>query len=348
LATIDDVAKKAGVSKSSVSRVLNGNFEYMSEKMKSKILTAIKELNYSPNSLAQSLKNKSTKVIGIILSDISNPFWSEVLKGAQDEANRNKYGLMVSSSNEDTELEKDNILMLKTRQVDGIVVNTTGTNNDLFLSLLEEKFPLVLLDRFSEGMKADSVTVNNVNGAKQAVQSLISIGHERIGILLNPLGNKSPRVERLEGYKLALKENGLPIDEELIKICDSSRGSGVQATEELLSLSNPPTALFTTNEMLNIEVLSGIKRCGLRVPEDVSVFGYDDFPWIPFLDPPLSTVAQPAYEMGVKAVALLIDKLKGETETKVFQLEPEIIIRSSCAPPKNKRAKELMENKQIK
>jgi DNA-binding LacI/PurR family transcriptional regulator len=347
MTTIDDVAKKAGVSKSSVSRVLNGNFEYMSEKMKTKILKAIEELNYSPNSLAQSLKNKTTKVIGIILSDISNPFWSEVLKGAQEEACRSGYGLMVSSSNEDSEVEKDNIMMLKTRQVDGIVVNTTGTNNELFKSLLEENFPFVLLDRLSGEMKADSVTVNNVNGAKQAVQSLINYGHERIAILLNPLGNKSPRVERLEGYKLAHKANGLHIDDSLIKICDPSNGSGAQAIEELLLQSDPPTAIFTTNETLNLEALSGIKKAGLRVPEDVSVFGYDDFPWIPFLDPPLSTVAQPAYEMGVKAVALLINKLKGESEIKILQLEPEIILRASCSPPKKFNMKELINNKNV-
>jgi DNA-binding LacI/PurR family transcriptional regulator len=333
--TIDDVAKKAGVSKSSVSRVLNGNFAYMSEEMKSKILSAIKEMNYSPNSLAQSLKTKVTKVIGIILSDISNPFWSEVLKGAQDEANRSGYGLMVSSSNEDPELEQSNILMLKSRQVDGIIVNTIGSIDLLFNDFIEEKYPFVLLDRLVGNMKADTVVVNNVMGARQAVEFLIDQGHRRIGIVLHPLGNKSPRIERLEGYKQAHINKGLPVDESLIKICRTVASGGVEITEELLSASDRPTAIFATNEKLNLEVLIGAKKKGLRVPTDVSIFGYDDFPWIPLLDPPLSTVAQPAYEMGAKAVALLIDKLQAtrETEPQIIQLEPKIMIRSSCSPP---------------
>lgn len=336
MTTIDDVAQRAGVSKSSVSRVLNGNFEYMSEEMKSKILTAIAELNYSPNSLAQSLKKKKTKVIGIILSDISNPFWAEILKGAQEEANRNGYGIMVSSSNEDPELERDNILMLKSRQVDGIIVNTIGNTNELFEEFIANKYPFVLLDRLAGDMQADTVVANNVNGAKQAIQYLIDQGHRRIGILLHPMNNKSPRIERLEGYKLALSMNGLPIDESLIKICDQHNGgSGIQATQELLSMPDRPTAIFTTNSRLNLEVLSGVKKAGFRVPTDVSIFGYDDFPWIPLLDPPLSTVAQPVYEMGVKAVALLIHKLESKKKTKpqIVQLEPKIIIRASCSSP---------------
>jgi DNA-binding LacI/PurR family transcriptional regulator len=337
MATIDDVAKRAGVSKSSVSRVLNGNFEYMSEQMKHKILAAIEEMNYSPNALAQSLKTKETKVIGIILSDISNPFWSEILKGAQDEANRSGYGLMVSSFNEDPELEKSNILMLKNRQVDGIIVNTSGNINHLFNEFIQEKYPFVLLDRLAGEIKADTVVVNNVNGAKQAVQYLIDQGHRRIGIVLYPLQNKSPRVERLEGYKLAHSLNDLPVDDSLIKFCEPVDGIAAQAAEELLSMPDRPTAIFSTNEKLNLEVLAGVKKAGFKVPEEVSIFGYDDFPWIPLLDPPLSTVAQPAYEMGVKAIALLIQKLqsKDKTTPQIIQLEPRIIIRSSCSSPQN-------------
>jgi DNA-binding LacI/PurR family transcriptional regulator len=337
MVTIDDVAKKAGVSKSSVSRVLNGNFRYMSEKMRRKILDAIEELNYTPNSLARSLKTKETRVIGIILSDISNPFWSEILKGAQDEANRQGYGLMVTSSNDNPELEKSNIMMLKSRQVEGIIVNTIGDIGELFRGFGGTECPLVLLDRTGEEVKADTVVVNNVNGARQAVEHLIGLGHRRIGILLNPLENKSPRIERLKGYRLAHEENGMTVDESLVKICSPYNGSGVKATEQLLALPDRPTAIFTTNERLNLEALAGVKKAGFSVPDQVSIFGYDDFPWVPLLDPPLSTVAQPAYEMGVTAVTLLLNRLKdkGETEMppQVVQLEPTVIIRNSCRPP---------------
>lgn len=339
MATIGDVAKRAGVSKSSVSRVLNGNYEYMSEETKQKIMQAIEEMNYSPNSLAQSLKKKKTQVIGIILSDISNPFWSEVLKGVQDECKRNGYALMVSTSEEDPEIERENVHLLRGRQVDGLIVNTTAGINDLYEELEKEGFPFVFLDRMTGGIKTDTVVVNNVSGAKQAIEYLIEQGHHRIGILLNPLENKSPRIERLEGYKLAHYMHNLPIDESLIKICDPQNGSGAKATEELLKMNNRPTAIFSTNEKLNLEALTGIKKSKLKVPTDVSLFGYDDFPWIPLLDPPLSTVAQPSFEMGVKAVALLMDRIKnGENhKTKMVQLQPEIRLRESCSPPKDPR-----------
>ncbi|GAX89820.1 LacI family DNA-binding transcriptional regulator [Effusibacillus lacus] len=335
MATIDDVAKKAGVSKSSVSRVLNGNFQYMSEDTKNRILDAIRELSYTPNSLAQSLKKKKTQTIGIILSDISNPFWSEVLKGVQDECMRNGYGLMVSSSGEDPDLEKENILMLKNKQVDGLIVNTTGHNSDLFENLTAEKFPFVFLDRLPDGTITDTVVVNNVLGARQAIQFLVDQGHKRIGILLYPIENKSPRIERLEGYKQALTANGIPIDESLVKICRQERGSGIEAVHEMLSLPDRPTAIFSTNTMLNLEVLTGVKKAGFKVPKDVSVIGYDDYPWVPLLDPPLSTVAQPAFEMGIQAAALLLNKMKAKRWKKpqIVQLDPELLIRDSCTPP---------------
>ncbi|GAE27738.1 transcriptional regulator [Halalkalibacter wakoensis JCM 9140] len=336
MVTINDVAKKAGVSKSSVSRVLNGNFEHMSEEMKNKILRAVKDLNYTPNSVAQSLKKKSTKTIGIILSDISNPFWSGVLKGVQSECMRNGYGLMVSSSFEDPSVEEENILTLRNKQVDGLIVNTTGRNTDLFNELVKEKYPFVFFDRFSNDLQTDTVIVNNILGAKKTIQYLIDQGHDRIAILLYPTENKSPRIDRLEGYKQALLENNFPIDESLIKICDETNGSGIEATKEVLKLSQRATAIFSTNTLLNLEVLMGAKKLGFKVPEDVSVFGYDDYPWVPLLDPPLNTVAQPAYEMGKKATALLIKKMKsGKVQkSKIIQLEPELMIRSSCMAPK--------------
>ncbi|ADC52294.1 regulatory protein, LacI (plasmid) [Alkalihalophilus pseudofirmus OF4] len=336
MATIKDVAERAGVSKSSVSRVLNENFEYMSDQMKNKILKAMDELNYTPNSLAQSLKKKTTKTIGIILSDISNPFWSGVLKGVQSECMRNEYELMVSSSSEDPSIEASNILNLKNKQVDGMIINTAGKNLELFDDLIKESYPFVFLDRLSEDLKADTVIVNNISGAKKSTEYLIDQGHKRIAILLYPLENRSPRIDRLEGYKQALKENNIPIDKDLIKICEHKSESGIKATQEVLKLEDRATAIFSTNTILNLEVLTGTRKLGMKIPEDVSVFGYDDYPWVPLLDPPLSTVSQPAYEMGVKAITLLFMRMEEKKERKpvIAQLEPELKIRSSCLPPK--------------
>lgn len=338
MTTINDVAKRAGVSKSSVSRVLNNNIEYMAEDTKNKILKAMKELDFVPNQVAQSLKKKTTKTIGIILSDISNPFWSEVLKGVQHECTNNGFSLMVSSSGEKPEIEEENILNLKNRLVDGIIVNTAGQNFNLFTKLIDEKYPIVFLDRFPQKMNVDTVIVNNILGAWRSIQYLIDQGHERIGIISYPINNKTPRIDRLEGYKKALIENEIFIDEDLIKICDQAPGSGVKATKDLLSLTKKPTAIFSTNTILNLEALIGIKESGFSVPSDISLIGYDDYPWVPLLDPPLSTVAQPAFEMGVEAANLVIQRVKNSDENlpKIVQLDPELIIRKSSAAPVNK------------
>jgi DNA-binding LacI/PurR family transcriptional regulator len=343
MTTIDDVAKKAGASKSSVSRVLNKNFEHMSEDMKQRILQVIKELNYTPNSLAQSLKTKKTQVIGIIISDISNPLWAEVLSGVQNECMKNGYSLMVSSSGEDPAVEAENVQILKNKQADGLIINTTGTNTDVLKALLDEKYPFVLLDRIPEDVLADAVIVDNILGATKALQFLIEQGHRRIAIFLYPTANKSPRIKRLEGYKQALLKHGLQVDESLIKICPQERGSGVAATLEVLSIKDRPTAIFSTHTFLNLEVITGVKKAGFKVPKDVSVIGYDDFPWVPLLDPPLSTVAQPAFEMGVNAAALLVNKIKSKRQKKsrIIQLEPKLIVRGSTCPPKRDQGGEV-------
>ncbi len=307
----------------------------MSEETKSKILNAMEKLNYSPNSVAQSLKKKKTKVVGILLSDISNPFWAEVLKGVQHECMKSGYALMVNSSGEDPNLEKDNVDILKSKQVDGLIINPTGMNTSLYKQLNDQEFPFVFLDRFPGEMMADTVIVNNVLGASRSIQHLINEGHRRIGIMLYPMENKSPRIDRLKGYKKALNDHGIPIDESLVKVCEQVRGEGVNATRQMLSLNNRPTAIFSTNSILNLEILAGVKEEKLRVPEDVSLIGYDDFPWVPLLDPPLSTVRQPAYKLGEKAAQTLIRRMeeKESSQKQIFQLEPELIIRNSSAPP---------------
>lgn len=335
MVTINDVAKRAGVSKSSVSRVLNGNYEYMSDDLKNRIINAMNELNYSPNLLAQGLKKKKTGVIGIILSDISNPFWSEVLKGVQAESSKYGYGLMVNNSNEDSDEEKENVSLLRSKQVDGLIINTTGKNTETYQTLLQDGYPFVFLDRVLNNLKADTVVVDNVFGANQAISYLIKQGHRRIAILSYPPENKSPREERLHGYRTTLKAHGIPVDEKLIKICEQEQGKGVEATKELLSLSNKPTAIFSTHAMLNLEILTGVIECNLQVPEDVSVLGYDDFAWVPLLNPPLTTVGQPAFELGAKAAKLLIERIekKRDEEAIVIQLDPQLIIRKSCTMP---------------
>ncbi|OLS40781.1 LacI family DNA-binding transcriptional regulator [Bacillus sp. MRMR6] len=330
MATIDDVAKKAGVSKSSVSRVLNNNYNHMSEEMKIKIQQAIQELNYKPNSVAQSLKKKETMVIGLVLADLA-PFWAEVIKGIQDEAMKNGYSLMVSDSSMNPSSEENNIDLLVSRQVDGLIINTINPNSMIFNQLKSEKIPFVFVNSRSEQIDEDLVVVDNTHGTIEALEYLIELGHKRIAIMLYPIENIMVRQERLDAYRKGLRQNNLPIDESLIKICKPEKDNGVETTLELLKMENRPTAFLSTNANLTLEVLKGVRMAGLHVPNDISVIGYDDFDWTPLLDPPLTTVAINGFDMGSKATNILIKKIKRKTKKKpeTLKIIPELIIRNS-------------------
>ncbi|TDF95951.1 LacI family DNA-binding transcriptional regulator [Paenibacillus piri] len=331
MTTIDDVAKLAGVSKSSVSRVINGNFQYMSEEMRGKIEQAIKELDYRPNSLAQSLKKKETKVIGLVVGDL-NSFWSVALRGVQEECMRSGYGLMVSESAWDPEKDLENIHMMKSKRVDGLIVSPIRQHKQVDELLTSLDIPYVFADSTWDEVVSDQVVTNTVAGAVEAMEHLIQLGHTRIGTILFTLEN-SVRRERLEGYKEALRKHGLPLDESLIKICKAGKGTGVEAVLELLNRPDRPTAIFSTNMHLTLDVLKGVRQAGLDVPGDISVVGYDDSEWAPLLDPPLTTVAVPAFQMGVKAASLLIQKLQSKKPKKPKKIEimPKLIIRHSAA-----------------
>jgi DNA-binding LacI/PurR family transcriptional regulator len=330
MTTIDDVAKLAGVSKSSVSRVINGNFQYMSEEMRGRIEGAIKELDYRPNSVAQSLKKKETKVIGLVVGDL-NSFWSEALRGVQEECMRNGYGLMVSESAWDPERDLANIHMMKSKRVDGLIVSPIRQHKLVDELLTSLNIPYVFADSTWDEIAADQVVTNTIAGASEAVEHLIELGHKRIATILFTPEN-SVRKERLEGYKRALLKHGLHLDESLIQICKAGKGNGVVAVTELLSRPDRPTAIFSTNMHLTLDVLKGVRLAGLDVPEDISVVGYDDSEWAPLLDPPLTTVAVPAFQMGVKAASLLIQKLQNKKakKPKTIEIMPKLVIRHSA------------------
>jgi DNA-binding LacI/PurR family transcriptional regulator len=332
MTSIIDVAKLAGVSISSVSRVINGNFQYMSNQMREKIEQAVKELDYQPNAVAQSLKKKETRVIGLVVGDL-NSFWSEALRGVQQECMKNGYGLMVSESAWDPARDIANIQMMKNKQVDGLIVSPISQQKNVSDLLSSLNFPFVFADSSWDDIVADQVVTNTVAGAVEAMEYLIKLGHRRIGTVLFPLEN-SVRKERLQGYKTALQQHGIPLDESLIQICKAGKGTGVEAVIRLLNMPNRPTAIFSTNMHLTLDVLKGVRLAGLDVPNDISVVGYDDSEWAPLLDPPLTTVAVPAFQMGVKAASLLIQQLRSTKpkKAKKFEIMPQLMIRHSASP----------------
>ena len=336
--TIDDVAKKAGVSKSTVSRILNGNYGQNTKETIDKVLKVIEELDYRPNALAKGLKAMKTNVIGIVLSNLQNPFWTKVLDGVEDTCKSQGYNLMICNSNEEAKTEEEHIRAFQMRQVDGMIIHPTIKNLTLYEQLKQDKFPFITINRKIYGQNFDMVVVDNIIGGKMAVEHLIKLGKRKIAIFLYPIDGISPRMERLTGYKDALNHAGITIEDELIQIVNEEPGSVRDAVKALLKSSNKPDAIFSTNNMMTLEVMEGIKELGLSIPDDVSIVGYDETVWSKHLDPPLTTVNQPAYKMGQLAAERLISLIESadtsERNTETISLVPNLIIRESCGMKK--------------
>lgn len=335
--TIADVAKHAGVSKSTVSRILNGNYGQNTQETIDKVLKVIKELDYRPNMLAQGLKSMKTNVIGIILSNLKNPFWARVLEGVEDTCRLNGYSLMICNSNEDPLLEEELVKGFQMKQVDGIIMNPTVKNDFLYKSLVEKQFPFVTINRKIFGLDVDLVTMDNVAGAVAGVEHLLRHGKKSIALFVYTPDNVSPRLDRIEGYKKALSNNAMKVEDSLIHIIEEKNGLVKETVKRILSDDqNRPDAIFSTNNMMTLEILEGIKEVGLNVPDDISLVGYDETVWSMHLNPPLTTVNQPSYEMGEIAAKRLIELIEkdGDKHPTTNILQPNLIVRESCGVKK--------------
>ena len=335
--TIADVAKKAGVSKSTVSRIINGNYEQNSKKTIESVLAVIKELDFRPNALAKGLKSNKTNVIGIVLSNLQNPFWANVLEGVEDTCRSNNFNLMICNSNEDPKLEEEHIRAFRMKQVDGIIINATLGNKDMYKEFVNEGFPFVTINRRIPELAIDSVIMDNVKGTKLAVEHLIQSGKKDIAFFVYPLKDISPRIERLEGYKEALLDNFIDVDKNLIRIVSEHKEAVKEEVRKLLNDRNVD-AIFSTNNMMTLYILEELKELGLKVPEDISLIGYDETVWSMHLNPPLTTVYQPSYAMGESAANKLIELINAKAgekpEPEIISLEPSLIIRESCGTKK--------------
>ncbi|MBS3736797.1 MAG: LacI family DNA-binding transcriptional regulator [Candidatus Bipolaricaulota bacterium] len=330
MATIEDVAEKAGVSKSTVSHVINET-RYVSPELTEKVRRAMEELNYhSPNAIARGLKTQKTYTVGLIVSDITNMFSPYLARGLEGIASERGYNVIVSNTDELIGKEQDLIDSLIEQRVDGVVIAPTGKDDDKINLLREQDIPFVFLDRKVSSIEADFVTSNNEEGAYKATKHLLENGHERIGTILGPECISTSR-SRYNGYKIALEEEGIEVNQDLLVRGDYKLEGGQEVTEKLLNLDRPPTALFSTNLMSNLGALKAIKNVGLKCPDDISLVGFDDVPWIEMLQPPLSVVSQKPYEMGYKAGALLFERLNDQRKDnyRTIKLETDLIKRNS-------------------
>lgn len=331
--TMADVARHANVSKSTVSQYVNNRFDYMSEETKKRIEQTIIELDYRPNILARSLKQKSTTTIGVIVANILHTFSTQVIRTIEDECNEAGFHVMVCNADDDPEKEKKYIEMLRAKQVDGIIILPTGNNIALYEEMVKSKYPVVFVDRTVPNMKIPSVMLDNERAAGLAVEHLLQNGYERIGIITNVVKNVTPRVERINGYKNALVNNGVSVNEDYIKNLEVTQVA--QGLQEMLLLQPPPQAILAGNDLVLIEVLKHIKRKEIQIPSELAVIGIDEVSFSEFYEPPLTIVEQPTIEIGKKAAELLLKIITDKEsvpEEEIYRFEPVLNIRESSKP----------------
>ncbi|WP_019393482.1 LacI family DNA-binding transcriptional regulator [Priestia filamentosa] len=332
--TIKDVAEKAGVSKTTVSRYLNGMYDMMGEDIRKKIEITIKELKYEPNHLAQGLKSKKTKTIGLIIFNVLNPFSTKLIRGVEDVCRKRGYSLFLCNADNDSDLERKYITELYHKQVDGIITATVGMNEDLYKKLAEEGFPMVFVDRKMNEQFGDQVLTNNFEGAYNAVSYLCKLGHKRIAYLTASVQGVSNRQERLEGYKKALQDFDIDYNPLLVREVSLREGDGYKATIDLLQ-SLKPTAIFSMNDTLNLEAFKAIQGSGYKMPQDISFLGFDDTDWASITNPSMSVVAQPTYEIGVKVAETILKRIHAKRKTKFSTtiFDTKLIVRNSSGVP---------------
>ncbi len=329
--TISDVAKHAGTSKSTVSQFLNKRYDYMRTDTKKRIELAIEELGYSPNIIARSLKLKSTKTIGVIVANILHVFSTQVIRAIEDYCNESNFHVIVCNADDDPAKEKRYIEMLRAKQVDGIIVFPTGDNVELYEQLLSDNFPLVFMDRKVPGISVNTVLLDNEKASKIAVEAFLEEGYERIGMITPPLDQCiTPRLERINGFKNTLNEHDITYNHEYFA---SAEIPDIQAKLKEMMESSPPQAILALNDRVLFEILKYTKEHQIKIPEDLAVIGIDDVSFASFYSPALTTVAQPAFEMGEKAAELLLNRISNNNiqhELEVHRFEPQLIKRSSC------------------
>ncbi len=335
MATIRDIANKLGVSISTVSAVVN-NHGYVSAAMRARIEDAISKANYKPHQIARSLRLGQTHTIALIVPDLTNTFYSHLMRGAEDHLAAAGYRLLVADSREDWKRQQDYLVSFSGRIADGIIlVPCMATNEQIAMipSIVRET-PLVYVDRSPLRCNVDSVLVDNVQASFEATCHLLKLGHRRIGIVTEPL-NLLNAADRLAGYKRALSSYGIPVDRVLIRKGDNTEDSGYRQGLELLEVADRPTAVLVCNNLMTMGFLAALKELGIACPQEVSLVGFDDFEWSPYLGPPLTMVRQPASELGAEAAQMVLDRLRhpADGETHKVQLLTQLVVRESTAAP---------------
>lgn len=305
--TIKDIAKEANVSVTTVSRVLN-NKPDVNYKTKQKVLQVIKKLNYNPNGIARGLVLQKTYTIGLIIPDICNPYFPEVARGVQDQAKKLGYSVILYNSDNNKQSEIEAIQLLKSKQVDGIILSLSVSNSEELDQLEKNNFPVVQIDRKISGSNSPSVTIDNILSAYNATEYLLQLGHTRLAHITGNLGTKTGQ-DRLQGFQSALQAYGLDGNPIYIREGNYSKDSGYLEMKALLELKQRPTAIFAANDLMALGAYEAIFDAGLKISEEIAIIGHDDIDVASLIRPGLTTMSQPTYNLGQIAAKMLIQKI---------------------------------------
>lgn len=346
--TIKDIAKALGLSTSTVSRALRGSHEISSD-TKKLVIEYAEQFNYRPNPIALSLKERRSRSIGVVVSEIANNFFSQAINGIESVAYNRGYHVIISQNHESYEREVVNVEHLASRSVDGLLVSLSAETDHVehFKKLHDKGFPIVFFDRVTDEIETHKVVADNYKGAYNATQQLIDAGYKKIAHL-SSASHLSISKERLMGYKAALADNKIPVNNAYIKNCN--HGGMIfkeleDAVKNLLNLKDKPDAIFSAGDRLTVSCLKVLKTLEVKVPEDVALVGFSNSPLGELMSPSLSAVKQPAFEMGQTATELLIKIIESKravTEFETIVLQTEIITRDSSAKKITKKKESLV------
>jgi LacI family transcriptional regulator, galactose operon repressor len=338
VATIADVAKHAGVSISTAARVLSGR-GYAADETRRTVLEAAKELGYVPNQIARSLRTRQTNMVGLLIGDVENSFYSVIAKNVESVAKDAGYHVVLCNSDDDPADELEYLKLLEAMHVDALVVTPTTKNRRALANLIDKGMVIVQVDRRVEGLSADAILVDNEAGAISAVTNLIDAGHTRIGILAGDVEVPTAR-QRLAGYERALGDHRIPVRAELIKTGSFHRAHAIEDATELIHAKPAPTAIFAANNILAEALLIALEQEGLRVPRDMSVVAFDDVQWMSMVQPAVTTVRQPIADISRSAAELVIRRLRegrdGGATTVLFRTE--LVERASVGQVRKTKA----------
>jgi LacI family transcriptional regulator len=335
--TIKDVAQAARVSVATVSAVANGN-KYVSEQLAQRVRHAIDATGYQPHGVARSLKKGTTQTLGLIVTDITNPFFTAVARSVEDAAHVAGYAVVLCNSDEDVEKERVYLQLMRRRRVDGLIWAPAGDASSYRDFCVDQRAPTILLDRRVDGMPLDAVVVDNVHATRSAIEHLIALGHRRIALITGPR-HLSTSCERLQGYRDAMATHGLNPSPRLVVQGDFRSGSAYDAALGVLRMDPRPTAVFASNNLMALGLLRAIRELGLRCPEEISVAAFDDFEEASLFTPGLTTIAQPTAAIGAKAVELVLQRIGQRDEghaPEVATMEAVLQLRGSCGPPRGR------------